>query len=147
MTKNTVIEWLIAISIVSIFGWLGLFYYSEYRLPIVKAQAYTVGRQEGQCLETERVREIVRQGRVYLAPLEMTKEGQVVHDCIFIGMDPNEPFLNVNASRTVVADCFFNMTQNDTCAVYSDCCDIETKFTDLTFLYDDLDGEEEEKGQ
>ena len=144
MTKNTVIAWL---AIMCILGWLGLFYYSEYRLPIVKSQAYTVGRQEGQYLETERVLDIVRQGHVYLAPLEMTKEGQVVHDCIFIGLDPNNPLVNVDASHTLIADCFFNMTQNDTCAVYSDCCDIETKLTDLAFLYDDLDGEEEEKGQ
>ena len=107
MIKNSVIG---ALLLWCIAGWAAVFYYTDCRLPANQAEAYRAGRDYSRFIETERILEIVRAGNVYLGPLEMDEEGQVVHDCIFICVDPNEPMLTVDANGCMVADSYFDMT-------------------------------------
>ena len=60
----------------------------------------------GRWLETKHVLEIVRQGRVYLAPLE-AKDGQWIHDCIFIGTSESDPLLEVGEGGVILSNNLF----------------------------------------
>lgn len=76
----------------------------------MRERGYEEGREARVFLETERVLKIVREGRVYLAPLALTREKQEVHDCIFIGLDPTEPLLIMDANGGTVAGCYLAST-------------------------------------
>src|SRR4030042_103462 len=76
-------------------------------------RGYEAGDLDGYMTAMGDFTEAVREGKVYLGPVTIWKEGGEMHHCIFICLDPNQVVVTLQGDSVTVRQCYFDAIEFD----------------------------------